>query len=132
MASDDADIRAAIRAAYDVFESTFARGDSEGMASLYTTDGMLLPTGTGMITGSEDIAAFWQGAMDMGIKTAKIDLHEVQLHGEIVTDVGHYTLGGNDGETLDRGKYIVIWKSEGGEWKLHRDIWNTDIAPDAD
>jgi len=28
---------------------------------------------------------------------------------------------------MDQGKYIVIWKQVEGEWKLHRDIWNTSM-----
>jgi len=31
----------------------------------------------------------------------------------------------SDGETLDRGKFLVVWKSVDGSWKLHRDIWNS-------
>lgn len=22
-------------------------------------------------------------------------------------------------------KYVVVWKKEDGQWRLHRDIWNT-------
>jgi ketosteroid isomerase-like protein len=33
------------------------------------------------------------------------------------------------GKVVDRGKYIVIWKREQGQWKLHRDIWNTSMPP---
>jgi len=25
----------------------------------------------------------------------------------------------------DRAKYVVVWKKVGGQWLLHRDIWNT-------
>jgi hypothetical protein len=28
---------------------------------------------------------------------------------------------------LDQGKYIVIWKREKGQWKLHRDIFNSSV-----
>jgi ketosteroid isomerase-like protein len=28
-------------------------------------------------------------------------------------------------KVLDEGKYIVIWKHEDGQWKLHRDILNS-------
>ena len=27
------------------------------------------------------------------------------------------------------GKFIVIWKEQGGQWKLHRDIFNSSIPP---
>ena len=40
-------------------------------------------------------------------------------------EIGQYTLGGADGTTIDQGKYLVVWKNDGGNWKLHRDIWNT-------
>jgi ketosteroid isomerase-like protein len=25
---------------------------------------------------------------------------------------------------VDQARYVVVWKREGGRWKLHRDIWN--------
>jgi ketosteroid isomerase-like protein len=28
---------------------------------------------------------------------------------------------------VDQGKYIVIWKQDGGQWKLHRDIFNSSL-----
>ena len=32
-----------------------------------------------------------------------------------------------DGQSVtDIGKYLVVWKREGGAWRLHIDIWNTN------
>jgi ketosteroid isomerase-like protein len=31
---------------------------------------------------------------------------------------------------LDYGKYVVIWKQDKREWKLHRDIFNSSRPPD--
>jgi hypothetical protein len=44
--------------------------------------------------------------------------------------MGQYTLrgAGGAGDLIDRGKYIVIWKLIQGEWKLHRDIWNSSLS----
>lgn len=36
-----------------------------------------------------------------------------------------YTLKADGGAVADRGKFIVIWKNDGGSWKLHKDIFNT-------
>jgi len=66
--------------------------------------------------------------MDMGVATAKIDIAEVSGHADVVVDVGHYTLGAANGDVMDNGKYIVIWRNENGRWKLHRDIWNSNTA----
>lgn len=128
MTTQSTDIHAAIRAADDRFEAAFNRGDAAGLAGLYTDDGMLLPTGSDFVQGKEAIAAFWKGAMDMGIKSAKIDIVEVEQHGGTAIDMGQYTLRSADDQVLDQGKYVVIWKHEDGTWKLHRDIFNSSLA----
>ena len=120
-------VRRAIEDADRAFETNFGNGDADGMAALYTEDGQLLPTGSEVVSGHEDIAAFWQSVFDMGIETAELGPVEVEDHGDTAIEVGRYTLGGGDGETMDRGKYVVVWKREDGAWKLHRDIWNTSL-----
>jgi uncharacterized protein (TIGR02246 family) len=125
-------IQAAIAAANENFMSTFNRGDSAGIGDLYTENGQLLPTGSDFVTGKAAIQAFWQGAMDMGIKTARLDTVEAEEHGDTAIDIGKYTLSGEAGNVMDRGKYVVIWKQEGGQWKFHRDIWNSSLSAQGD
>jgi uncharacterized protein (TIGR02246 family) len=126
MATLTTDIRNDIRKADDAFEQNFSKGDAASMAELYTSDGMLLPTGSDFIQGKEAIRDFWQGAINMGLKEAKLDILEVELQGDAAIEVGRYQLKGAGGEVMDWGKYIVIWKNVQGDWKLHRDIWNTN------
>jgi uncharacterized protein (TIGR02246 family) len=122
-------IEEAIREANQNFERTFFSGNAEAMAGLYTEEAQLLPTGSEPISGRGAIAQFWGQLMKTGIKKAKLESLEIDPQGATVIEIGRYTLFG-DGETqLDRGKYIVIWKLIKGEWKLHRDIWNTSVAP---
>jgi uncharacterized protein (TIGR02246 family) len=120
-----------IQAVNEIFMSTFARGDAAGMGGLYTEKGQLLPSNSDFVTGRKAIQDFWKGAMDMGIKNAKLQTIELEEHGDSAYEVGKYTLSGVGGQIMDQGKYIVIWKKQGGEWKLHRDIWNTSLpAPE--
>jgi uncharacterized protein (TIGR02246 family) len=125
MANTSTDIYPAITAANENFMATFLRGDAAGMASLYTDDGQLLPTNSEVVSGSAAIQAFWQAVMHMGIKAAKLETVELEDHGDTAHEIGRYTLHGEGNQLLDQGKYIVIWKRVGGEWKFHRDIWNT-------
>jgi uncharacterized protein (TIGR02246 family) len=122
-------VRDAIAAANENFMAAFKRGDAAGLAALYTEDGQLLPPNSDFMTGREAIQAFWQGAMDMGIKSAQIEIGEVEDHGDTAIEVSKYTLQGEGGQVLDKGKYIVIWKQEDGQWKLHRDIFNSSMPP---
>jgi len=109
---------------------TFRRGDAEGLAALYTTDGQAFPPNSEMASGAQAIQAVWQGAMDAGLKEARLEISEVEQHDDTAYEVGKYTLLGEGGQTADTGKYIVIWKQEGGQWKLHRDIWNSSRPAD--
>lgn len=122
-----ADIREAIANANKDFMVTFGQGDAAGMADLYTDDGQVLPPNSDFVMGKEAIQTFWQALMDMGIKEAKLDIVEVEQQDDLAVEVSKYTLQGAEGQVLDQGKYIVVWKQENGQWKLHRDIFNSSL-----
>jgi uncharacterized protein (TIGR02246 family) len=129
MATMNMDITAEIRSMNDKFEAMIRANDAKEMANLYTEDGLLLPTGSAIIKGREAIANFWQGAMNMGIKQAKLDTLEVELHGNTAIELGQYTLKAEGDQEIDKGKYIVVWKKKDGQWMLQKDIFNSSIAP---
>ena len=118
-------IREAISTAVDKFVAAFNSGDAAAVAAFYTEQGQLLPPNADFMVGKEAIQTFWQGAMDMGIASGQLEIREVEQHDDTAIEVGTYTLHAQDGTELDAGKYIVIWKHLGGEWKLHRDIFNS-------
>jgi uncharacterized protein (TIGR02246 family) len=122
-------VRDTIVAANEVFMTRFRQRDAAGMAALYTEDGQVMPPNADFVTGREGIQVFWQALMDMGIQEALIETGEVEDHGETLIEVSRFTLHGEGGAELDRGKYIVIWKRVDGEWKLHRDIFNSSMPP---
>jgi ketosteroid isomerase-like protein len=119
------EIREGIAVANANFMNTFNRGDGAAMGALYTENGQLLPPNSDFVRGQSAISAFWQGAMDMGIKSAKLETVELDGQGDAAFEVGRYSLAGEGGAEIDSGKFIVVWKKEGGKWKLHRDIWNS-------
>lgn len=125
------DIRSDIIACNNAFMDAFGRGDAAGLANLYTVGGQLLPPNSDVVAGRDGIRTFWQGAVDAGLTAATLDTVEVESTGETAVEVGRYTLRAKSGQVADAGKYVVVWKREGGGWKLHRDIWNTSrpVAP---
>ncbi len=125
------EINDAIAAMDENFMATFKRGDAAGLAALYTKNGQLLPPNSDFITGKPSIQTVWQSVMDMGIKSAKLETVELEGHGDTAIEIGKYTLSGEADQVMDTGKYVVIWKQEQGQWKLHRDIWNSSMpAPE--
>jgi ketosteroid isomerase-like protein len=122
-------IRGALAAANENFMAAFKRGDAAGLAALYTGTGQVLPPNGDVVAGPEAIQAFWQAVLDMGIKAARLEIVEAEEHGDTAIEVSRFALLGESEQVLDKGKYIVIWKRDGGQWKLHRDIFNSSLPP---
>lgn len=120
-------IRSEIERANQKFMDTFRRGDAAGMAALYTESGMVLPPNHDSVEGREQIRDFWQAVMDMGIRSVKLQIGEVEQHGDTAIEVSRATLSVEDDQEVDQSKYIVIWKRENGDWRLHRDIFNSNL-----
>ena len=122
-------VRSDIDAADAQFSAAAAKGDGAGLAALYATDGQVLPAGSDPIKGSQAIQKFWQGALDSGIAGIGLTTVEIYGHGPTATEVGQYELRHKNGKVLDHGKYIVVWRHEGGKWKLLRDMFSTNVPP---
>jgi uncharacterized protein (TIGR02246 family) len=115
--------RSAIDAINRDFVEAFVRKDSAAVASLYTVNGQLLPPRSDFVSGRVAIARYWHEAMKIG--TRKLETKDLEIYREIAHEVGRYTVVAPDENEVAAGMYIVIWKFEGGVWKMHRDIWNT-------
>ena len=123
--SNSTEVQGFITAANERFMAVFSRGDTDGLATLYTENGQLMPNNSDFVTGREAIRKFWQVSIDRGVRAMKLETVEVDGHGNTAIEVGRYTILGEGERVLDNGKYIVIWKQVDGQWKLHRDIFNS-------
>jgi len=125
-------IRKAIEEGDLKFGEACRRGDAAALAELYTSDAKLLPPNSDTIQGKDGIKEFWGGAIQMGVKDAVLTSVDVILMGDYACEIGKYILTiepQGHPAFQDNGKYLVIWKQEGGIWKLHIDIWNTSLPP---
>jgi uncharacterized protein (TIGR02246 family) len=125
------DVRESIGAANTQFMTAFGQGDAAGVAACYTDDALVLPPHSEEVRGRAAIEAFWRGVIELGLKAARLETLEAASLGDTVYEVGRYTLLGEGGQVADRGKYVVLWRSEGERWRIHRDIWNTSAPAPA-
>ena len=128
MAKSD-ELHKEIAAANDKFMAAAEQQDAAALAALYTKKGQLLPPNSDVMTGREAIQGFWQAVMDMGILRAELETVEVEDHGKTAIEVSRYTLYAEGDAVADKGKYMIVWKKKGGDWKLHRDIFNSSMPP---
>jgi ketosteroid isomerase-like protein len=129
LAANPDGVRSAIVSANKDFSAAAAKGDGAGLAALYAADAQVMPAGSEPIKGAAAIQKFWQGALDSGIAGVTLKTVEVYSHGGTATEVGQYALQDKAGKEVDHGKYIVIWRHEGGKWKLLRDMFSTNVTP---
>jgi uncharacterized protein (TIGR02246 family) len=121
-------VHATIEVNNRTFEQAFQRGDAAGVAALYSENASLLPPGSEMMQGRANIQSFWQAVMDSGVKEAELETLDIEAGGDsLAREIGRYLLTIQQGsETVKSpGKYVVIWKREGDDWKLDVDIWNS-------
>jgi len=70
------------------FVAAFNDGDGAALASLYSEDATLFPPGAERVDGRSAIQAFWQGAMDAGMKLDDLRATEVISRGDIAGEMG--------------------------------------------
>jgi ketosteroid isomerase-like protein len=96
--------------------------DAAAIAQLYTEDGALMPPNMPIATGRPAIEQVWASMMrtpgfDLTFAPEQILVAE---SGDLALDRGTYRL------SEDTGKYVVVWRKVGGEWKAAADIFNSD------
>ncbi|MDF1560230.1 MAG: nuclear transport factor 2 family protein [Bacteroidales bacterium] len=111
------------------FVDLFGSGNADTLASFYTADAHLMIPGAPAMSGTDNIVTYWQGAINAGINNVKLETTDVSGCGNEVIEYGKYTIFAGDNFAVDNGKFIVIWKKAGKEWKIFRDIFNSDNPP---
>jgi ketosteroid isomerase-like protein len=107
--------------------SDLANKDDGSILTRYTDDACLLPPNSAPICGRDNILHFFKGGPKVH------SLFTIQnIYGDgndFVTEESHYELFDGNNKKLDDGKVIVIWKKTKDGWKMHRDIFSSNHAP---
>jgi len=128
-APDPAAVRSAIEEANSRFSQAYNQGDTSTLASLYDADAVILPPNAPESRGNEQIAgSFAQEIEQMQPSELRLNTQEVEVAGDFAFEMGAYTARIGALNTVDEGKYLVVWKKQAdGSWKLYRDIWNSNL-----
>ena len=112
------------------WEEALNSGNVEAVVALYSDDARLLPPNAEPGQGRTAVAAEFAAMVAAGLK---IDLQNVDavVAGDVGYKVGTYTLLAPGGVTVDRGKYIDVWRKVDGQWKITNDIWNSNLPVSA-
>lgn len=109
------------------FSQAYMDGDIEKIVASYTTDGKIFPNNKAILEGQKDLFSYWQIPEGVKIAYHKISPSEITIVKKTAYDYGYYegkTLLADGKEVAWKGKYVIIWKKIGKEWKMYLDIWN--------
>ena len=114
------------------FSQRYMRGDNQGMANLYTDDGIIFPPGRPIIRGRAAIAEYWKLQPGVTVVDHKTTADSIIIRGDIAYDYGTFrSQNARDGQTSNPGfgKYVIVWRRQSdGRWLMHLDIWNGSPA----
>jgi uncharacterized protein (TIGR02246 family) len=127
LAQHDDHGKAALKKMSPNLQSAFNAGDAAAVAALYTEDGAIYPPNMPAARGRAAIQEYWTAAIESGA-TVELTTQKMYGMGETATEVGAYSLTAPDGSHIDHGTFMVVYKMEGGEWKMDSDIWNSDMS----
>ena len=121
----------AIRGQVDHWLQLVKAKDAAAIAALYTEDGAVMPPNGPIGKGRVAVQQTWASMMatpgfDLTFTPEQII---VSSSGDMALDRGTYNLKIAPGGTAqtDTGKYVVVWRKIGGEWKAAADIFNSDL-----
>ena len=113
------------------FMSAFKEKDSVEVANCFMKKGVIMIDGYPSIEGREAITHFFSQVMSNGVKKYELETKNIWGDSSILVEEGVYKLTGKEKKEVGRGKYIVLWKQESGNWKMFRDIWARDFPSTA-
>lgn len=127
ISSDSAKAMIAVKNAE--FNNAIAKNDSTAFVNCYTDNLCFYPPNATEICNKDGVGKFFSGIQKMGVKGLLATTKDVFVSKDIITETGTYDLQIANNQSVDKGKYMVIWKQENGNWKMHRDIFNSDMPP---
>jgi uncharacterized protein (TIGR02246 family) len=103
--------------------------DAASITGLQAPDAVLMPANAAQATGRDAVGEAWKGLLAMpnlALTFAPATVH-VADSADMAYEIGTYALGfdSDKGRIDDRGKYLVVWRKIGGDWKVAADIYNS-------
>lgn len=99
--------------------------DVDWIVGLFAKEGRQFPPDADEVVGTQALRKAWESMA--GTEGFEVSWDPVEAHvcdsGEMAYDFGTASIRTPDGQTQS-GKYVVVWKREGDEWKVAVDMFN--------
>ncbi len=124
-------VPAELTATIDAFYAAIEAADGEARIAMFTEDAIMMPNHWTMYKGKDQIAEVVRSGEGSVFKIRDREIVDIDVSDRLAYTVNsyYYTWYAEGGEPQwHKTKNVHIWKKDAaGQWKLHADIWNSDV-----
>lgn len=117
-----------VREANQQWNQAFNAGDVDALTALYADTARLSPGNGQVLRGSEAIGELFQGFVDNGLHSHRIETVEVLESPEQITQLGYWRAIGGEADSPQEfgGVLVTVLEPDAeGDWKVKAHVWNT-------
>ena len=96
---------------------------------MFTEEARSLPPESEPVIGRAAISMLTAEYIPSGVAEFSEETTDFNGNEELLIDQGNYVMVYDKGKTTEKGKYLNVWKQEGGTWKICSSVWNTNALP---
>lgn len=109
------------------YSDRFTGTDTSLYENRYCKDAQALAEGMPPLVGRDAIRSYYFNNGENKELTIEIKATNIFSGGDLVVEEGTYSFPDGKGGVIDQGKFIALWKEENKQWKIYREIWNSNI-----
>jgi len=96
------------------------------VAKIFSKDCMIMPPNMDPFKGNIAIQVYWEEVFKTDVDSLSLETLEIESYDKGLIEFGKYSVYIED-NVEDKGKYMTMWIEEDGEWKINRQIWNSNL-----
>ena len=109
------------------FTKAHITGDSAFLVNIFTQDARVFAPNSDPVIGRPAIVVVNSQYLKLDIKEFREETTAFYGNEDYLIDEGNYYFRYGKDNTIDKGKYLNVWKKEDGDWKIYANIWNTNM-----
>jgi ketosteroid isomerase-like protein len=109
------------------FTKAHITGDSAFLVNIFTQDAKVFAPNSDIVIGRPAIAVVNSQYLKLDIKEFREETTAFYGNEDYLIDEGNYYFRYGKDNTIDKGKYLNVWKMEDGDWKIYSNIWNSNM-----
>jgi ketosteroid isomerase-like protein len=104
------------------YERHLRNGDSIALGEMYTMDAEVIPS----TAGRENIVKVFGNMIRDSITGSSFKTTKLWGNDQLLVEDGTGFWSHANGKVVGRGRYLLVWKKDDGQWKILRDTWFPD------